>query len=520
MKSIDADARAVDLDPTQAGFPSGFTLDRLGTTHFIGIGGAGMSVLAEMLLQRGVTVTGSDTASGPRTERLASLGADVAIGQDARNVDGASTVVYSSAVRPDNPEIRAAAKTGLRIVHRSDILALLMSDRRSVTVAGTHGKTTTSSLIAHILRFAGTGDLADPGYAIGGTIQGPDGTTLDGGHAGSGAVLVAEADESDGSFAKYRPDIAVITNAESDHLDHYGTVERYREAFVDYARHARGTIVICADDEGALQVLRALGADTAARAIAYSTRPAGEVGDLNGARLVSIESEEESAGSGRERFTVRMPAGSVGEDPIEMRVALRIAGIHNARNAAAALVVAVVLGVDPEKGAQAAGTFLGASRRFELRGTVKQVSVFDDYAHHPTEVAALLSAARRRFPNSTIRVLFQPHLFSRTRFFASAFARALSIADDVLVTGVYPARESQKDFPDVTASTIVDAAAGIDHDPARWIEAVEDMHVAAQMLAMRSHHGDVILTVGAGDVTRMGPVILHVLETHRASCEG
>lgn len=520
MKSTDVDAIAVDLDPTRVAFPSAFTLDEIGVTHFIGIGGAGMSVLAEMLLQRGVTVTGSDVASGPRTERLASLGADVTIGQDAQNVQGASTVVYSSAIRPDNPEIRAAARAGLRIVHRSDILALLMSGRRSVTVAGTHGKTTTSSLIAHILRLAGDGDLADPGYAIGGTIQGPEGATLDGGHAGSGAVLVAEADESDGSFAKYRPDIAVITNAESDHLDHYGTVDRYRAAFVDHARHARGNIVICADDEGALQVLRALDAPTAARAIAYSTHPAEDVGDLNGARLVSIESEEESAGSGRERFTVRLPADLAGAEPIDLPVALRIAGVHNARNATAALIAAVLLGVNPERAAAAAGSFLGASRRFQLRGTVKRVSVFDDYAHHPTEVAALLSAARRRFPDSTIRVLFQPHLFSRTRFFASAFAKALAKADDVIVAGVYPARESQRDFPDVTASTIVDAAAGIAHDPARWISAVEDMHVAAQMIAMRSHHGDVILTVGAGDVTQMGPVILHVLEAHRASCEG
>lgn len=520
MKSTDVHPIAVDLDPTRAAFPDGFTIDWLGVTHFIGIGGAGMSVLAEMLLQRGVTVTGSDAASGPRTERLSSLGADVAIGQDARNVQGASTVVYSSAIRPGNPEIQAAAKAGLRIVHRSDVLALLMSDRRSVTVAGTHGKTTTSSLLAHILRLAGTGELADPGYAIGGTIQGPDGTTLDGGHAGSGAVLVAEADESDGSFAKYRPDIAIITNAESDHLDHYGTVERYRAAFADHARHARGHIVICADDEGALEVLRALDATTAARAIAYSTRPAERIGDLNGARLVSIASESESAGSGRECFTVRMPAGVAGSGAVDLPVALRIAGIHNARNATAALIAAVLLGVDSRKAAAAAGSFLGASRRFQLRGTVKRVSVYDDYAHHPTEVAALLSAARRRFPDSTIRVLFQPHLFSRTRFFAPAFARALSIADDVIVTGIYPARESQKDFPDVTASTIVDAAAGIDHDPARWISAVEDMHVAAQMLAMRSHHGDVILTVGAGDVTQMGPVILHVLQTHRALCEG
>lgn len=579
--------RTVTLDPTAAAFPEGWRVSDLGPTHFIGIGGAGMSVLAEMLSQSGVHVSGSDRQASEKTARLEDAGISVHIGQDPENVRDAAVVVYSSAVKPDNPEILAAADLSVPIVHRSDILDLLMRGKRSVTIAGAHGKTTTSSLIAHILRSSRTPGLADPGYAIGGTIQGPDGTTLDGGHAGTGDVLVAEADESDGSFLKYHPSIAVITNAEADHLDHYGTAEAYHQAFVSYAGHAVDRLVIGVDDEGAREVLGKLDQATAERAVVYTTADADGLGDLRGASVVRIESETESTGSGRERFTVVLPKELVkAEDrdrgDIRIPVALSIPGVHNARNATAAIIVATLLGMDPRAAAAAAETFLGASRRFQRRGEEKGVQVFDDYAHHPTEVAALLHAARRRFPDSRIRVLFQPHLFSRTRFFASDFARALSLADDVIVTGIFPARERQEDYPDVTADTIVAAARGMKNpgaadqdvvvpdataldattldstaldsttldataldstdqesassdrsarggrpvrggrerdDSAAWIQAVGDMHLAAQMMAMRAHRGDVIFTVGAGDITDMAPVIIHALQAHRGTCE-
>ena len=223
------------LDPTYASFDAAARPADLGATHFIGIGGAGMSVLAEMLHAEGVAVDGSDRAHSAKTDRLETLGITVEFGQRAENVAQAETVVYSSAIKPDNPEIVAAHAAGKRIVHRSDILALLMNGKRAVTVAGAHGKTTTSSMLSHILVNAG----ADPSYAIGGFIQGPDGTTLDGGHAGKGDILVAEADESDGSFAKYHPTIAIITNCEADHLDHYGDEAHYRAAFVAHAGRAR-----------------------------------------------------------------------------------------------------------------------------------------------------------------------------------------------------------------------------------------------------------------------------------------
>ena len=505
------------LDPTYASFDAAARPADLGATHFIGIGGAGMSVLAEMLHAEGVAVDGSDRAHSAKTDRLETLGITVEFGQRAENVAQAETVVYSSAIKPDNPEIVAAHAAGKRIVHRSDILALLMNGKRAVTVAGAHGKTTTSSMLSHILVNAG----ADPSYAIGGFIQGPDGTTLDGGHAGKGDILVAEADESDGSFAKYHPQIAIITNSEADHLDHYGTQDNYRAAFVDHAGHATKAVIMCGDDEGNLAVLRALDATVAGRTIVYSTRNAAELGDLNGATLVRIESESETAESGAEHFTLHIPGGLIGEEERRIAVTLTVPGIHNARNASAAIIAAALLGMDVERASAAVTSFLGAARRFQVRGTVSQVTIVDDYAHHPTEIAALLDAARRRYPQSKIRVIFQPHLFSRTRFFSSEFAQVLAKADDVIVTGIFPAREKQEDFPDVTPATIVDEALKLEHEPAKdWIRGVEDMHTAAQMMVMRAHHGDVIFTVGAGDITQMDEVILHALEAHRWDCEG
>nr|WP_217624854.1 UDP-N-acetylmuramate--L-alanine ligase [Bifidobacterium miconisargentati] len=508
------------LDPTHAAFDASARPADLGPTHFIGIGGAGMSVLAEMLHAQGVAVDGSDRERSAKTDRLAALGITVEFGQRAENVAGASTVVYSSAIKPDNPEIVAAAEAGARIVHRSDILALLMNGKQAVTVAGAHGKTTTSSMLAHIL--VNTGE--DPSYAIGGSIQGPDGTTLDGGHAGAGRVLVAEADESDGSFAKYHPIIAVITNTEADHLDHYGDEAHYQAAFVDHAGHATDHVVICADDKDNLGVIATMPAEVKARVIAYGTAPAGALAsDLDFSAIsayVRIVSETEAAGSGSERFTLELPTAVTGDQSVSQNVVLKVPGIHNARNAAAAITAAVLLGVAPEAAAQAIAGFLGASRRFQVRGTVKQVTVVDDYAHHPTEIAALLDAARRRYPESVIRVIFQPHLFSRTRFFAREFAEALAKADDVIVTGIFPAREKQEDFPDVGPQTIVDAAAGLkDASAGTWIQAVGDMCLAAKMMAMRAHHGDVVFTVGAGDITDMDEVLLTALEAHRESCE-
>ncbi|MDF7664147.1 UDP-N-acetylmuramate--L-alanine ligase [Bifidobacterium sp. ESL0763] len=515
----------IDLNPERAAFDGSQTLSGLGHTHFIGIGGAGMSVLAEMLVEQGVEVSGSDRAANDRTARLESLGVKVFVGQQAANVAGARTVVYSTAIKPGNPEIVAAAAQGSHIVHRSDILALLMAGKRSVSVAGAHGKTTTSSLLSHILVNAGTGRLADPSYAIGGSIQNPDGEALDGGHAGKGAVLVAEADESDGSFAKYHPDIALIVNAEADHLDHYGDAGRYRRAFVGYAGHAKGHVVMSLDDDGSRAIMRMLPPEVRRRTICYTTEASGSVasiagidgrgGDsgLDGTLLVRILSEKESAGDGAERFVIELPAGFASSaESRKVPVGLRVPGMHNARNATAAIICAALLGMDPDLAARAASTFLGASRRFEINGQAHGVTVVDDYAHHPTEIGALLAAARRRYPSASIRVLFQPHLFSRTKFFTPQFAQALAAADQVLVAPIYPARERQEDFPDVVAANIVDAAQGLAHDPATgWMATCESLREGAESLADNAREGDVIITVGAGDVTTMDAVILQRL---------
>ena len=495
----------------------------LGPTHFIGIGGAGMSVLAEMLHQEGVQVSGSDRAEGDKTRRLRQLGIPVTIGQDASNVAGARTVVWSSAIKPDNPEILAAREAGAWLVHRSDILALLMASRISITVAGAHGKTTTSALLAHLLTKGGQGDLADPSYAIGGSLQSGQGP-MDGGHVGAGRVLVAEADESDGSFGKYTPDIAIITNVEPDHLDHYGTADAFHQAFVEHARHARRFLVVCGDDQGALEVLRRLHGDCKAKIIVYASDPQLNMDSLPGVLgLVRIESESESSGSGREHCCLALPAqvlqaaGLDASKPLELQVDLAIPGIHNARNAAAAIIAAILLGMDPDTAAVSAADFRGASRRFEVRGIQHGVTVVDDYAHHPTEIAALLTAARRRYSGRTIRVLFQPHLYSRTAIFADRFADALSLADDVTVTDIFPARELASDFPGVDAGTIPAAARKASNHESQdsgkrstgaVFRACPDMHQAALDLAERAEPGDVILTVGAGDVTAMGPVIL------------
>lgn len=506
----------ITLTPATAAFDADERIEVLGRTHFIGIGGAGMSVLAEMLHERGVAVDGSDRERSAKTDRLESLGITVQFGQKAENVADADTVVYSSAIKPSNPEIVAAAQRGARIVHRSDILALLMNGCRAVTVAGAHGKTTTSSMLSHVLVQTGK----DPSYAIGGSIQGADGSTLDGGHVGAGDVLVAEADESDGSFDKYRPQIAIITNCEADHLDHYGDEAHYRAAFVAHAGRATGHVIISIDDPDGLAVLEAMPADVKSHTVAYGTTARESLPDLGGAAYVWIASESETAGSGVEQLTLHLPAAVTAGEPVSQSVALKVPGVHNARNAAAAISAAVLLGVSPADAANAAGTFLDAARRFQVRGTVKQVTVVDDYAHHPTEIAALLDAARRRYPDSTIRVIFQPHLFSRTKFFAHQFAKSLAKADDVIITGIFPAREKQADFPDISPSTIVDAAAGLkDASAGTWIQPVEDMCLAAKMMAMRAHHGDVIFTVGAGDITDMDQVLLTALEAHRESCE-
>ena len=459
--------------------------------HFIGIGGAGMSVVAELLADEGARVSGSDAKASQVTRRLAEEGLAVAVGHDAANVPPEATVVVSSAIRESNPELAVARRRGQRILHRSQALALAAAGRDFVAVAGAHGKTTTSAMIATALNGLGL----DPSWAIGGTVMGVGG----GGRLGGGRIFVAEADESDASFLNYAPRLALVTNVEPDHLDHYGSREAFEEAFADFTRRIvpGGLLVVCADSDGARR-LAAQAVSEGIRAVSYG-RGQGVDGVERHVRLGAAD---------------RGPSGISGEvddGDGAVTIELGVVGEHNLLNAAGAWTAGVELGVGRREMAAALAGFAGTGRRFELRGVASGVRVVDDYAHHPTEIEALLATAREVADARGGRVLalFQPHLFSRTRAFADRFGAALGRADLVVVTSIYPARETQEDFPDITGATVADRVEGVG---ARY---VADHVEAARALADAARPGDVLLTIGAGDVTRLGAVILERLGTRR-----
>lgn len=448
-------------------------LESLGRVHFVGIGGVGMSAVARIMVARGVPVSGSDAKDLPVMADLAAAGARIAVGYAAANLGDAQTVVAGSAIRPDNPELVAARETGLPVLHRSEALAATMGGDTVVTVAGTHGKSTTTSMVTVLLQGAGL----DPSFAIGANVPA---LGVNAAHGSSG-IFVAEADESDGSFLNYRPRIAVVTNVEPDHLDHYGTAEAVYESFDRFTAllPADGVLVACADDAGALALAERTRQRGTTRVVLYGT---GEGADL----LLHDGGPGDTA--------VSTPSGRY---PLD----LQVPGRHNALNAAAAFAVALELGVDPGIAAAALAHFSGASRRFELKGEARGVRVFDDYAHHPTEVRAALAAARSVAGDHKVHVLFQPHLFSRTREFAQEFADALNLADTALVLDIYPAREDP--IPGVTSQLIADHL-----DEGGRLVAAGD---AVALLAASAADGDIVLTAGAGDVTAYGPQIVEAL---------
>ena len=446
-----------------------------------------MSVVAMLFLAAGRTVSGSDARAGSALDRLAAEGARVQVGHAAANVAGAGTVVVSTAVKPDNVELVAAREAGIPVLHRSEALALVAAGKDFVAVAGAHGKTTTSSMLAVALRAAGE----DPSYAIGGEVL----ALGTGAHAGAGRIFVAEADESDRSFLAYSPRVAVVTNIEADHLDHYESVEAVHEAFARFAERIvpDGLLVACSDDPGAARLagrVRSRGG----RVRTYGAAP------VQGDHVLVRVGELRGDGS-----TASVSWAPPDAAPIEVALELAVAGEHNVLNAAAAWTAGVDLGVDPRLLADALGGFTGTSRRFESRGSAGGVRVVDDYAHHPTEVAALLAQARLAAAGGRVLALFQPHLYSRTLAFAGEFATALGAADEAVVTGIYGAREEPR--PGVTGALRTDAmAAG--GASARY---VPDRLDAARTVAALARPGDLVLTVGAGDVTELGSAILDEL---------
>ncbi|HEY1706457.1 MAG TPA: UDP-N-acetylmuramate--L-alanine ligase [Trebonia sp.] len=474
-------------------------LGELGKVHFIGIGGAGMSGIARIMLARGTPVSGSDSAASAVLDSLAEAGAKTHVGHAADNLGDADTVVVSSAIREDNPELAQARQRGLRVLHRSSALASLMVGRRVIAVTGTHGKTSTTSMITTILTETG----ADPGYAIGGNLAATGKNAADGKGTAKreGTFFVAEADESDGSFLNYAPDAAVITNVEADHLDNHGTPEAYRSSFVKFLGRIKpgGLLVTCADDPGAREL-----AETA-RGLGITVRTYGESPDAD-YRVTGV-----TAGGMEIWASVSRSDGAFGEKGVELVIG--VPGRHNALNAAAAFAVTTELGTGPRQAAAGLRAYRGAARRMEPKGEAAGVRVLDTYAHHPTELAADLRAARDLAggtrgdgsgPGRVIAV-FQPHLFSRTRIFASDFGQALGLADVAVVLDIYAAREDPE--PGVTGKVVADAVPSGTAE-VRYVPEFAD---APSTVASIAKPGDVVLTMGAGDVTRLGPRILEEL---------
>ncbi|WP_395658859.1 UDP-N-acetylmuramate--L-alanine ligase [Nocardioides sp.] len=432
--------------------------DRLGRVHFVGIGGAGLSGIARIMLARGITVSGSDGADSPTLDALRVLGARVDLGHDAAHVADADTVVVSTAVREDNPEYAEAVRRGLRVLPRSAALAAVMAGRRVVAVAGTHGKTTTTSLLTVALQAAG----ADPAYAIGGDLAATGVNAAD----GTGEVFVAEADESDGAFLHYAPYAAVVTNVEADHLDNWGTEEAYRAAFDEFVDtlDPDGFLVCVADDPGAA-------------ALADRARVAGR-------RVVTVSARE---------------PGALAD------VRLWSPGEHYLADALAALAAGTELGYDVDALVSGIASYTGTKRRMERKGEVGGVRVYDSYAHHPTEIAGDLAAARAMAGEGRVVVAFQPHLVSRTRVFGTRMGEALGAADEVVVLDVYLAREDAD--PEVTGALV----AGAVPLPADRVAFVPDFDAVAAELVARAEPGDVVLTLGAGTVTEIGPRVLELL---------
>ncbi|MGL4743671.1 MAG: UDP-N-acetylmuramate--L-alanine ligase [Dermatophilaceae bacterium] len=467
----------------------------LGAVHFIAIGGAGMSAVARLFLAHGVPVSGSDAVASPVLDVLRSAGARVAVGHDPAHCADAETVVVSSAVRDDNPELVAARAAGRRVLHRAQALAALTHGYTTVAVAGANGKTTTTAMLTTALVGAG----ARPSFACGADIPGLGGNAA----LGQGSSFVLEADESDGSFLTYRPEVAVVTNVQPDHLDFYGTAERVAQAYDDFARTISpgGVLITSADDSGA-RVLAAAVRERGARVVTFGT--------ADDADLVVRSSEPRGLGT-RSRFTL---------GGVEHHLELAVPGDHNVADAAGALLAASVgLGVDVDAVLGSLAGFAGAARRFEVRGVADGVTVVDDYAHNPPKVAALVATAAdlvRRAGSGRLRVVFQPHLYSRTRDFAAEFAAALAPADHVVVLDVYGAREAP--VPGVGPALVGEPLAGLPGD--RWVQVGLEPDAAVAAVVGAAGPGDLVLTVGAGDVTRLGPRVLHALTGRAAEVRG
>jgi UDP-N-acetylmuramate--alanine ligase len=462
-------------------------VDELGAVHLIGVGGRGMSGIARILALRGVTVTGSDAKESAATTALQAVGVPCFIGHDAAHVGAADTVVVSSAIPESNPELVAARERGLRVLPRTVALVSLMRGYRSVAVAGTHGKTTTTSMLTVALQHCGL----DPSFAVGGNLVSSGANA----HHGTGEVFVAETDESDGSFVAFEPDVAVVTNIDYDHVDQWDDPGAYVDSFDMFAERVAddGVLVVCQDDARAA----ALGDRAARRGLRVRRYGEHRDADVRVERVVGrgLSTGVQVVVNGR-----RLPAMTLG-----------VPGHHNALNAVGALTAGLALGVPERALVQGLESFRGTLRRFELKGEADGVRVFDDFAHHPTELREALRTAREVAAGGRVVVVFQSQLYSRTQAFAEQFGAALGLADAVVVMDVFGSRESP--VPGVTGALIADAVPlpeGAVHFVPSWL-------AVPPAVAALARPGDLVLTAGSGDVTLIGPEVLEVLRQRSES---
>ena len=450
----------------------------LGVVHFVGIGGAGLSAIARLMAQQGIRVSGSDANESAVVEALRSEGITCFVGHDAAHLDGVDTVIASTAVREDNPEIVEAQRRGLRLWPRSAGMRSLMEGRRTIAVAGTHGKTTTTGMLTCALIAAG----AEPSFAIGAEVASLGANA----RLGRSDLFVAEADESDGAFLHYSPEGAIVTNVDADHLDNYGTVEAYAAAFDEFVESVSGFLVLNADDPGA----RALVAPARQRGLEVLLAGFADDADLRGRDLV-VEGSSST-------FAASLHGVDLGP------VRLAVPGAHYALDALLALGAGLLIGQHVDLLAAGLTAYTGANRRMQLLGSAGGVRVYDSYAHHPTEIRADLAAARSIAGGDRLVVAYQPHLVSRTRLYGAEMGEALSSADRVFVADIYLAREDPD--PAVTSALIVDAIRGTEASLGGPVEGL------AAVVAPELRPGDLFLTLGAGDITTVGPAVLAALD--------
>jgi UDP-N-acetylmuramate--alanine ligase len=447
--------------------------------HFIGIGGAGMSGIARICIDRGIEISGSDIKNSTTLEALALRGGTIHIGHQPSNLGAAQTVVISSAIKESNPELKAAREQGIVVVGRAQALATLLNGYTSIAIAGTHGKTTTTSMLTIALQNLGW----DPSFAIGGTPH----DSRSNSHHGQGLHFVVEADESDGSFIEYHPDYAIVTNVEVDHVDHFADEGAINRAFEELLSTVKRGVVLCADDAGSARLA------SMARQLGLETYLYGqsEGADLRISHLFTAADTS--------IYRATWQGRTLGE------VKLAIPGEHNALNSAGALTMALVLQAPAQEAISALGTFTGVGRRFELRGMAKGIRVIDDYAHHPTEIRATIATARLAAGDGRVIAIFQPHRYSRTLAFSGEFADALAAADSAVLLDIYSAGEEP--IPGASSAAI---AAAVNATGGRALFEPNLMRAIDHAIA-QAHSGDIILTLGAGDVTSLGPQIISAI---------